>query len=204
MKFYNALCYPLFAVSYEFGGTVACLAVSVNNLKPLSARCRRVRCLDGVILRAESRDMDTGCLLDSQSIHIHTVGDLNEFRNPNSKCALLKCAFVALGLIPVCSIHTHNSTPIVNHLTLGCTNNNFGLELISTSLLPRGSGMGTSSILAACVMSSLGQALGLTRVKDINYLIQTVLDLEQLLSTGGGWQGTLKHSQSNGPIHAPS
>jgi len=132
--------------------------------------------------------MGTGSLLDSQSIHIHTVRDLNEFRNPNSKCALLKCAFVALGLIPACVIHTRNSTPIANFLTLGCTNDKFGLELISTSLLPRGSGMGTSSILAACIMSSLGQALGLTRVKDTNYLIQTVLDLEQLLSTGGGWQ----------------
>jgi len=64
-----------------------------------------------------------------------------------------------------------------------------GLEIVSTSLLPRGSGLGTSSILAGCVLAAIAQCVGIDLGnKDDNRLIHVVLLLEQLLTCGGGWQ----------------
>ncbi|PVD20708.1 hypothetical protein C0Q70_18867 [Pomacea canaliculata] len=61
-----------------------------------------------------------------------------------------------------------------------------GFEVQSWSNLPHGSGMGTSSILAGAVLAALLTAAGKTY--DTKGLIHAVLYLEQLLTTGGGWQ----------------
>jgi fucokinase len=61
-----------------------------------------------------------------------------------------------------------------------------GLEIRSDVNLPMGSGLGTSSILAACVLRALvemgGEAIGHQTLSD------RVMRLEQLMTTGGGWQ----------------
>jgi len=49
-----------------------------------------------------------------------------------------------------------------------------------------GSGLGTSSILAATVLAALGDLCGLSW--DRNTLFTRTLALEQMLTTGGGWQ----------------
>jgi galactokinase/mevalonate kinase-like predicted kinase len=54
------------------------------------------------------------------------------------------------------------------------------------SAVPKGSGLGTSSILAATVLAALGDLCGLDW--DRNVLFTRTLALEQLLTTGGGWQ----------------
>ena len=46
--------------------------------------------------------------------------------------------------------------------------------------------MGTSSILSATLLSALGEAMG--KKYDRESLIHAVLYLEQVLTTGGGWQ----------------
>lgn len=61
-----------------------------------------------------------------------------------------------------------------------------GLEIHIWSDLPQGSGLGTSSILAGCVVSVLWTVSGQSFSK--SSLIHAVLYLEQLLTTGGGWQ----------------
>ena len=182
-------------ISWEYGGAVANLAVmmrrNASHVKPLSARCRRVQGLDGIIITVENRNMDNGDLLGSESIHLTRVNEICDFRNPQAKCALSKCALVALGFIPLSSVKDTNNRNIDELIQTWFGEGNedaFGLELISTSLLPQGSGLGTSSILAGCILSSLGQCLGLEKVRDLKYLTQTILNLEQLLSTGGGWQ----------------
>jgi fucokinase len=50
--------------------------------------------------------------------------------------------------------------------------------------------MGTSSILAGCVLASIAQCVGidLNNKGNDNGLIDVVLSLEQLLTCGGGWQ----------------
>lgn len=54
------------------------------------------------------------------------------------------------------------------------------------SELPPGSGMGGSSVLAAAAVQSLAGLLGVpVSSQDLIYLVSQV---EQILTTGGGWQ----------------
>jgi galactokinase/mevalonate kinase-like predicted kinase len=61
-----------------------------------------------------------------------------------------------------------------------------GIMVASYSNLPAGSGMGGSSILAATILKSIGSLLKLDLSND--RLIYLVSEVEQLLTTGGGWQ----------------
>lgn len=61
-----------------------------------------------------------------------------------------------------------------------------GLWLETGTSIPRGSGLGTSSILAGAILKCLALLLGqdVTQAK----LFDEVLCLEQMITTGGGWQ----------------
>ncbi len=61
-----------------------------------------------------------------------------------------------------------------------------GIEITQLAAIPAGSGMGTSSILAATVLSALSRfaSLGWTKYD----ICRQTFVLEQLLTTGGGWQ----------------
>ncbi len=61
-----------------------------------------------------------------------------------------------------------------------------GLRIETTGNLPMGSGLGASSILAATIVQALA-ALG-GHPLDNDPLCDLVLELEQRMSTGGGWQ----------------
>ena len=61
-----------------------------------------------------------------------------------------------------------------------------GLEITLLSAIPAGSGLGTSSILASTVLAALNDFCGL--MWDKNEIGSRTLVLEQLLTTGGGWQ----------------
>jgi fucokinase len=61
-----------------------------------------------------------------------------------------------------------------------------GLHVTTECRVPKGSGLGTSSILAAALLAALHRARG-ARVSTAQLLEQTLL-LEQRLGTGGGWQ----------------
>jgi galactokinase/mevalonate kinase-like predicted kinase len=60
------------------------------------------------------------------------------------------------------------------------------MELTLLSAIPAGSGLGTSSILAATVLGVVSDFCGLGW--DKNEIGRRTLMLEQLLTTGGGWQ----------------
>lgn len=71
-------------------------------------------------------------------------------------------------------------------LVTGIVQYNMGLSIKTWASVPRGSGLGTSSILAAAVVKALLQIIdGDERNENIARL---VLVLEQLMGTGGGWQ----------------
>ncbi|MDH7571821.1 MAG: hypothetical protein QHJ73_19750, partial [Armatimonadota bacterium] len=61
-----------------------------------------------------------------------------------------------------------------------------GVEITTESRVPKGSGLGTSSILGACLIAALRRACGLPFPAPV--LFEDVLRLEQMLTTGGGWQ----------------
>jgi fucokinase len=102
--------------------------------------------------------------------------------------------------------------PMINSFC--CSNENVRMEIIATSLLPQGiftqniqttfgrrvllsihsfsgSGLGTSSILAGCVVAAISKCIGASRQtpqQDIRDIINSVLSIEQYLTTGGGYQ----------------
>lgn len=86
----------------------------------------------------------------------------------NDPFRLVKCALLVTG--------------VMQNKTLQTT----GLKIKTWANVPRGSGLGTSSILAAAVVKGL---LQITRGDDGNENVaRLVLVLEQLMGTGGGWQ----------------
>ncbi|XP_026975109.1 L-fucose kinase isoform X6 [Sagmatias obliquidens] len=92
--------------------------------------------------------------------------------------ALLKAAFICAGIVSV-----HSKLSLSEQLL--CTFGG-GFELHTWSELPHGSGLGTSSILAGAALAALQRAAG--RAVGTEALIHAVLHLEQVLTTGGGWQ----------------
>ena len=70
-----------------------------------------------------------------------------------------------------------------------------GISVTCVSDLPAGSGMGGSSILAASALHSLSALLGLNNSRDA--LVSLVSQVEQLLTTGGGWQDQVQLCKFN-------
>lgn len=130
-------------------------------------------------------------MLSAVETRVEDVTDLSNYNVPNADCALLKCVLVFLGLENRQSGQSFQW--MVNNF---CKSDvDVGLELVATSLLPQGSGLGTSSILAGCVLASVAKCTGLEAEKLTRYcdngshdLMEAVLKVEQLLTTGGGYQ----------------
>ncbi|MGE4586130.1 MAG: bifunctional fucokinase/fucose-1-phosphate guanylyltransferase [Mangrovibacterium sp.] len=84
-----------------------------------------------------------------------------------------------------------------------------GMEITLLSAIPKGSGLGTSSILAATILGTLADFASLNW--DRTEIGNRTLGLEQLLTTGGGWQDQfggllpgIKYLQSKpGPEQSP-
>lgn len=61
-----------------------------------------------------------------------------------------------------------------------------GVRVRTWARVPRGSGLGTSSILGAALVQALQRLAG--RPADVDTVSDLVLELEQRMTTGGGWQ----------------
>ena len=61
-----------------------------------------------------------------------------------------------------------------------------GLEVTTLAAIPKGSGLGTSSIMGAVLTAVIHRVVGRSLTPDA--LFHAVLRLEQALTTGGGWQ----------------
>jgi galactokinase/mevalonate kinase-like predicted kinase len=150
------------------GGEVVNVAVDLNGQPPLHVFCR-----------------PTG----DPSIRIHSIDQgvdetitrfaaLEDFHNPRSPFSLPKAALCLVGLR---SSRGSGDTLRTALTRIGC-----GLDLSLLSAVPKGSGLGSSSILGAAIMAALQRFFGLTADRD--ELVRQVLQMEQLLTTGGGWQ----------------
>jgi galactokinase/mevalonate kinase-like predicted kinase len=174
-------------ICYEFGGSVTGMAVTVDDHKPLSSRCRIVTGGRGMLLRTELRNSYSGDLSSHLQVEITEMHDMISYRDPFSDCALLKCALVTLGMVSLDDIQADTDLQAYINKFCGSEDEDVRLEIVSTSLLPQGSGMGTSSILGGCVLAAVAKCIGMGDL-DTDYLNHAVLMLEQLLTTGGGYQ----------------
>ena len=102
------------------------------------------------------------------------------FRKVGNPFSIPKAALVLSGFHPDFSVEPYAS--LEEQLRdFGC-----GIELTLLSAIPAGSGLGTSSLLASTVLGALNDFCGL--LWDKSEIGHRTLVLEQLLTTGGGWQ----------------
>ena len=90
--------------------------------------------------------------------------EIRDHSDPHDWCALVKAALTVTGY------------------RIG----DGGIEVALSSGLPKGSGMGTSSILGACTVAALDRMAG--RKFDVHRVMELTLRLEQEMNTGGGWE----------------
>lgn len=174
-------------ICYEFGGAVTGMAILVDSQKPLSCRCRLVSGRTGILLRSENRRGEDQALVSAVEVDIHDLRGLVDFREPLSDCALLKAALICLCMVSEDELLSNVS--LQSKINAFCSSGGaeVRLEIVSASSLPQGSGMGTSSILAATVLACISKCVGIGEL-DEDFLLHAVLMLEQLLTSGGGWQ----------------
>ncbi|XP_075694364.1 LOW QUALITY PROTEIN: L-fucose kinase [Rhinoderma darwinii] len=161
-------------ITYEHGGAVVNVAVLVDGQRPMGARARRIA---EPLLRLYSKSGPLGAEIHTE-LTCGSLSDLQDYCQPQAPGALLKAAFICSG-----TVNLTCGKPLCEQLS---ERSGGGFELRTWSNLPHGSGLGTSSILAGAVMAVLYGASG--RSVDAESLVHAVLHLEQVLTTGGGWQ----------------
>uniref|UniRef100_A0A8C5R7Z4 L-fucose kinase n=1 Tax=Leptobrachium leishanense TaxID=445787 RepID=A0A8C5R7Z4_9ANUR len=161
-------------ITYEHGGAVVNVAVLVDGQRPIGARARRIPTAE---IHVCSDSGPRGAQLHTE-LRVASLEDLQDYCQPQAPGALLKAAFICSGTV---SMTSHKSLQGQLMEAYGG-----GFELHTWSHLPHGSGLGTSSILAGAALAVLYEASG--RSADTESLIHAVLYLEQVLTTGGGWQ----------------
>lgn len=152
------------------GGSVLNMAVELNNQPPLQVYikpCKEYK----IILRS----IDLGAREDITSFE-----ELADFQQVGSPFSIPKAALCLAGF------GTMFSKLVKNSLEEQLKEFGGGIEISLLAAIPKGSGLGTSSILAAAVLGTLSDFCGLNW--DKNEICNRTLVLEQLLTTGGGWQ----------------
>ena len=154
------------------GGNVINLAIELNGQPPIQTYVKP--CDDFHIVL---RSIDHGA-----SEVVNSYSELINFNQVGSPFAIPKAALALAGFHPDFAPSPHLYSTLEEQLRdFGC-----GIEVTLLSAIPAGSGLGTSSILASTVLGSLNDFCGLGW--DKNEIGRRTLVLEQLLTTGGGWQ----------------
>ena len=152
------------------GGNVINLAIELNGQLPLQAYVRP--CYEPHIV---IRSIDLGAW--------ETISDYEQlaaYNEVGSPFAIPKAAICLAGFHPRFSSERYAT------LKQQLTDFGGGFEVTLLSAVPKGSGLGTSSILAATVLGALSDFCSLGW--DKQEICRRTLVLEQLLTTGGGWQ----------------
>ena len=160
------------------GGNVVNLAIELNGQQPLQVYVKSTQEPQIVC-----RSIDLGAMEV-----ITTYEELAQFNKVGSPFSIPKAALALCGFLPQFAADPHR--------TLRDCLNAFGggIEITLLAAIPAGSGLGTSSILAATVLGALSDFCGLGWDKFT--VGNRTLILEQLLTTGGGWQ-----DQFGGVLH---
>ncbi len=156
------------------GGNVVNFAIELNGQPPLQVYVKPSK-----DYRIVLRSIDLGAMEV-----VETTEQLTDFMHVGSPFSIPKAALVLAGFGPTSSVETTNSPLSILHSQLESFGS--GIELTLLSAIPAGSGLGTSSILAATVLGALNDFCGLGW--DKNEIGHRTLMLEQMLTTGGGWQ----------------
>ena len=152
----------------EKGGVVLNAAILLKGEKQIEVEVRR---LDELHIEFASLDFNAYGKAT-------TVEEVQDCHNPYDSFALHKAALIACGVIP--KTGEADLQAILKRIGGGI--------YLSTRVcnVPKGSGLGTSSILSGAAVKAIGAFFGQEWSDETLY--ETVLHLEQIMSTGGGWQ----------------
>ena len=153
------------------GGSVINLGIELNGQPPLQTYVKPSKDYHIVL-----RSIDLGAVEV-----VETTEQLMDFMHVGSPFSIPKAALVLAGFGSSGLSGTSGSSLRSQLEAFGS-----GIELTLLSAIPAGSGLGTSSILAATVLGALNDFCGLGW--DKNEVGHRTLMLEQMLTTGGGWQ----------------
>lgn len=151
----------------EKGGTVLNAAILLNGKRPVEVVLEKIP--EPKII-FNSQDMDVYGEFDE-------IAALQQTGDPYDPFALQKAALLACGILPM---KGGNLKEILTRMGGGF------LMRSEVTGVPKGSGLGTSSILAAACVKALLEFTGIEYNEE--QLYSTVLCMEQIMSTGGGWQ----------------
>jgi len=154
------------------GGNVINLAIELNGQPPLQVYVRPSK-EPRIVLRS----IDLGAVEV-----VETAEQLMDFMHVGSPFSIPKAGLVLAGFGSPGVSGNPGSISLQQQLEAFGS----GIELTLLSAIPAGSGLGTSSILAATVLGALNDFCGLGW--DKNEIGHRTLMLEQMLTTGGGWQ----------------
>ncbi len=152
------------------GGTVVNLAIDLNGQQPLQAYIK-----PSADYSITLRSIDLGA-----TEVVTSYEELMQYNKVGSPFSIPKAALALAGFLPQFSAGCYAS------LREQLEEFGAGIELTLLSAIPAGSGLGTSSILAATVLGAVSDFCALAW--DKNEIGRRTLALEQLLTTGGGWQ----------------
>ena len=152
------------------GGSVVNIAIELNGQPPLQTYVKPCK-EPHIVLRS----IDLGAMEV-----VETYEQLAAYNKVGSPFSIPKAALVLAGFQPGFSVE-HYPSLRAQLEAFGC-----GIELTLLSAVPAGSGLGTSSILAATVLGAVSDFCSLAW--DKSEIGRRTLVLEQLLTTGGGWQ----------------
>lgn len=152
----------------ENGGVVLNAAILLKGKRPIEVEIRQIP-----ELRIEFASLDFDAYGKAEAVE-----EIQDCHNPYDSFALHKAALIACGIVPM-----EGKADLQEILR-----NMGGGFYMSTRVIdvPKGSGLGTSSILAGACVKALGEFLG--ENWEDNEIYELVLSLEQIMSTGGGWQ----------------
>jgi len=155
----------------EHGGAVVNAAVDLNGQPPIQVFGRISR----------QRHVRLGSIDLGLSETVTELDGLLDYQSPEGSFSVAKAGLALCGFSP-------DLGPWPRDVTLRQMLDRFGggIELTTLCAVPKGSGLGTSSILGAVILATINRMLGV-EVAEAR-LFHQVLVLEQMLTTGGGWQ----------------
>lgn len=163
----------------QHGGNVVNIAVDLNGQPPIQVFAKLSEKHEIVI-----RSIDLGV-----EQRITSYEELETYSRVGSDFALAKAALVLAGF----GAQFYGASGL-RTLQRQLAEFGGGIELSLLAAIPQGSGLGTSSILAATLLGALSELCGLHW--DTQAIMMRTMALEQMLTTGGGWQ-----DQAGGILH---
>ena len=151
----------------EHGGTMFTGTLLLKGEYPIFAVAER---LEEPCIILESIDL-------KQRVKYTSLSDVLNCGDLNDGFALYKAVFRAMGLFE--AEETISMTAFCNRI-------GGGLSLTTSVQVPKGSGLGTSSLVIAACIKACAEVFGIQA--DPDYIYAHTFLTEQLMTTGGGWQ----------------